>query len=285
MKRAVGFIALFLVLVAGVATAAEPRAVREQIVASMLVAGAIDIGPDGSVSAYELDHADKLTSDIIGFLDDNITQWRFEPVEIDGKVVRARARMSMRLVAKKASDKQHSVRIVGTNFGSYDDGESPRSRGKLKPPSYPEAAAYAGVGGTVYLVARIGRDGRVQDVVAEQVNLKIVASERDMQKLRDLFARSTIRTAKKWEFDPPRSGPEVNNSHWSVRVPVDFVAHGQKEREAWEWDAYVPGPRQTVPWRGKGDAGIAPDAIAAGGVYPDRPGGPRLLTPLDPSEI
>ena len=76
------------------------------------------------------------------------------------------------------------------------------------------------------LLAFIGREGdrreRLQDVVAEQVNLRVVTTENMMGKLRDMFADASISAARKWEFTPPARGDDVDAEYWSVRVPVDF---------------------------------------------------------------
>ena len=133
----------------------------------------------------------------------------------------------------------------------------------------------------MYLVLRVGRDGTVQEVVAEQVNLRVLASEREMAVFRDLLARPAMMTARKWQFDFPTRGEDADKPFMSVRVPVDFVMPDRSSEKAGEWNAYVPGPRQPVPWRDWNADFQAPDALASGGVYPDRPTGPRLLTGLD----
>lgn len=269
---------LGLFLVAGATHALGPGGVRKQAEASMLVRGTLDITPDGRVSSHQLDGADKLPSGVVKLLAERIAQWQFEPVLVDNRAVPARSPMQLRLVAKRDGD-NYLLRIAGATFGAPPEGEWPSSQGKLAPPRYPKEAAYAGVSGTVYLVLRVGRDGRVEDTVAEQVNLRFVASEGAMTRWRALLANAAASTAKDWKFSPPTRGEEVDAPFWSVRVPVDFT-FDMKEGKAGEWLAYVPGPRQPVPWRTWDDARLSPDAVAAGGVYPDRPTGPRLLTPL-----
>lgn len=136
--------------------------------------------------------------------------------------------------------------------------------------------------GTVYLVLRIGRSGRVEEVLAEQVNLGVVArSEAEMARWRDMFVEASVPTAKRWKFAPPTTGPHVNDPFWSVRVPIAYLLPGQKRPEYGQWEAYVPGPRQRIPWDAPSeDNASGPDALAAGGVY-QVGAGRRLLTPLD----
>jgi hypothetical protein len=136
-----------------------------------------------------------------------------------------------------------------------------------------------GAAGTAYLVLKIGRDGRVADAVAEQVNLRVVASEKNMARLRKLFAGAALAGAKKWTFNPPTIGEEADDPYWSVRVPVAFFTDHLQLPKDTEWHSYVPGPRNPIPWRSEQPTD-SPDALAAGGVYPLDNNGPRLLTPL-----
>src|SRR5690606_6196676 len=98
----------------------------------------------------------------------------------------------------------------------------------LRPPGYPGQALSIGVQGTVYLALRVGRSGRVEESMVEQVNLLAVASDRSMAYLRDLFAMSAIEAARRWTFRPPTRGESVDDDSWTVRVPVDYRLGGQQ---------------------------------------------------------
>ena len=267
----------------GVAEAANTRGeVRKQVEASVLVQGAIDIEPDGRVAGYQIDQQKALTPAMVAAIDPIIRAWRFEPVLVDGKAVRARSPMGLRLVARPDGD-NFKLRIAGVNFGRTDEDndESPSARGKLERPAYPSEAVYDGVGGVVYLVVRIGRDGTVEDVIAEQVNLRAVGTELEMERYRKLLTAAAMKVARRWRFNYPTRGEDADKPFISARVPVDFIHSARPEEKVGEWIAYVPGPRQSVPWRNWDAAMQAPDAIAAGGIYPDRPTGPKLLSGLD----
>jgi len=258
--------------------------VRKQAEASMLVTGTIDIDASGNVTSYRIEQADALPKAMLDVVDGRVRGWRFEPVVVDGKARPARAPMQLRLVTKQEGDR-YLLRIAGASFSTYDknDTESPRLRGgKLSPPKYPELAYFNNVSGTVYLVARVGRDGSVEEAIAEQVNLRAVGTEKEMAQFRYLLGEETRRVAlRHWKFNFPTTGPDADAPFVSVRVPVDFVFHGQQQEAPGKWIAYVPGPRQEVPWRNWDAAVQAPDAVLAGGIYPDKPKGPRLLTDLD----
>ena len=152
----------------------------------------------------------------------------------------------------------------------------------MTPPRYPQAAAQAGVGGTVYLVLRVGLDGAVQDVAVEQANLRILASEHALTRWRNLLGGAAMDRAKHWRFAVPTKGAEAERPWWVVRVPVDFVAPRYTQPKEFEWQAYIPGPRPLIPWvdpasRSRGDA------LAAGGIYTEQDS-LELLTPLAPPD-
>ena len=276
MKRIIMGVALWACALA--ASAAGPAAVRKQVEMSMLVTGTIDIGPDGGVRAHVLDGREALPPGVVTLIDGVLPQWRFEPPRVEGKPVIARTKMSLRIVAKRQEDDSYVVGVRGYNFGEPAGvpGESVTSD-HLSSPAYPEAAYRAGIKGTVYLLLRIGREGKVEEAVAEQVNLTVVGNERQMRLGRDALSRAALNKAKSWVFNPPTKGKAADGPFWSVRVPVDFQFTGEKSAANGEWEAYVPGP-QIKPWWVDGDALGSPDAMIAGGLY-QVGDGPRLLTP------
>lgn len=278
-----------LLLAWAFAAPAGVKEVRKQIEASMLVTGHILVEADGSVSGVEMDQADKLPKGVTNLVAQASGTWKFEPIVLDGVARKARARMSLRVVAKKLDDGRYELFLRGAHFGkealsaeeqqAQAGAESIRSV-QLSPPNYPDAAAQMGARGTVYLILKIGADGAVQDAIAEQVNLQVLGKEHEMEQMRTLLSKSALSASKRWKFQPPTEGALADDGVWLVRVPVDYKFHGQKTVGYGEWDAYVPGPRQQAPWAsdGTGD-NEGNDAIVAGGIYPVGQG-LRLLTPL-----
>ena len=271
---------LLLMSCVGAVSAGGPSAVRKQVESSLLVKGTIDLHADGSVAGYALDKPDAVPEGIVGMIARAVPMWRFEPIEITSGATRARANMSMRIVAKKTDSGDFNVQIRGAQFfGQERPGESVTSA-KLQPPAYPEMAARSGVGGTVYTVVKIGRDGRVEDAIVEQVNLRVISNARDMEQWRAVLAKAALRAVKDWTFNPPTTGEEVGKPYWTARVPIEFVAPDQRLPTEDKWEAYVPGPRQTASWITQDSGAEAADALAGGGVYPVGTG-PRLLTALN----
>jgi len=260
-----------------------PAGVRKQVEASMRVTGAIHIATDGSVERVELDARDKLPKDIADFVESNMAAWQFEPVLVDGVRRRALTRVSALLVGKTIGGGQMSVSIRGADFS--DDRivpETQRIAGRqMRPPGFPMSAAEEGAQGTVYLLVKVERDGTVGDVSTEQVNLRFVAGEPQMDRHRERFARVAMAAARGWTFAPPTEGEQASQPYWIVRVPVDFNFTGPLPYG--KWQVYVPGPRARPGWAPQEDApGFSPDALAEGGIH--QAGGshaPKLLTPLD----
>ena len=186
---------------AGVVLAAGPAAAAERAEASMLVTGRIVVATDGSVHRFSLDHADKLPAPVTDLVDRNVPKWRFQPVLKDGRAVMAQATMNLRVVATPQGGEDYTLAIRGVHFGS--DGEAfGQERIRTVPPRYPQAAIRAQVSGDVYLVIKINPAGQVADVMAEQVNLGIAGTDRQMKVMRSMLARSAVDAARNWVFKP-----------------------------------------------------------------------------------
>ncbi len=177
--------------------------------------------------------------------------------------------------------------MTSVDFSDYDPSStSTVTRKSMPPPRYPEDAFRNGGQGDVLLLVKVARDGTVADVIAEQVNMTVVAPERAMARMRDILAKASISGARKWTFVPPTTGEDSTRDSWTVRVPVTFAlndnGNAQPERYG-RWRAFIPGPRQAAPWRKPDAAGQAgSDLLPAGGVYmvDGTQRGLRLLTPL-----
>lgn len=274
------------------AFAVGPRAVRKQAEASMLVTGRVMIERDGSVNGWTIDQREKLPEVVASLVDGAVPTWKFDPVLVDGQPVRGSARMSLRVKASRAPDDSGDFSLsIGDGYFGRDaldaggreslglEGEYV-SRGTLKPPQYPLAALQSNVQGTVYLALRVNRQGAVDEVVAEQVNLRSVGSERSMKWMRDTLSGAAVKAARGWTFRPPTVGESVDDAFWSVRVPVDYAIGDAEQAGYGQWAVYIPGPRAPVPWRNvREEDGASPDTLVAGEIY-QAGAGLKLLTPI-----
>lgn len=265
--------------------AAMPDAVRAQVENSMLVTGRVEIAADGSTTRVLLDQPGKLPSGVIDLVESTASQWRFEPVLVEGVPSAVRARMNLRVVARRSGADEYSIAVRGATFGgSADPADGTQlAKKQMSPPRYPEAAYNQGFQGVVYLVARVGRDGAVAEVFPEQVNLTVYGKRGEMETARKLLADAALRAARRWEFLPPSKGPSATAPHWVVRIPVAFKMSpkglGGREPAYGSWEAYLPGPRAPAPWRDDSDTASS-DAIGDGQLLVAG-SGPRLLTPLE----
>lgn len=284
--------ALLCLLFCGLALAEGISEVRKRAEASMLVTGWVVVGPDGRVQSHVLDKVEKLPPEVVNLISRASATWRFEPVMVDGKPVVAKAKMSLRLVAQKEDGGNNNfvVRVAGATFGESEDGDDSVRYKDRSAPRYPELALRARVSGTVYLLVRVDRNGKTADVAAEQVNLNVADTDKGMQTWRRVLADASIKAARQWTYEVPTSGPHANDDYWMVQIPVAFhmVQAGVSEGYNYgRWQAYVPGPKEPIPWLSKyprtnDDKGGSTDALADDGIHMVG-SGLRLVTPLDHS--
>jgi len=291
MMRSSLFLALALAVSGGgalidTADAQTAREVRRQAEASMTLSGVIDIGREGQVEGFQLDRREKVDAGVAGFVDKAVQSWRFEPTLVDGKPMPARTTVHLRLIAGNMEGNSMQVRVVDARFGKLGGSSAPSTddvtAAKTRAPVYPPQAASIRGQGTVMLLVKVGRDGKVADVIAEQTNLTVVGPERTMNQLRDVLAKASVRSAREWTFNPPTTGEDKDRDFWTVRVPVNYFFDKQSERYG-RWTAYIPGPRLQAPWKTGEETQVAgTDLLPEGGVYMvgRAQEGPRLLTPL-----
>jgi hypothetical protein len=274
---------LLCLVLSGAAVASGPGGVRKRVQASMVLTGTIVVAPDGSVRGYVIDHADKIEPQAMALISGTIPTWKFEQVLRGGHAVVAKAKMSLRVVAKPVGDGNYALSINGTHFGQNGPGEDISYKDRAQP-IYPAQALRGRVAGTVYLVLRVGRQGQVEDAAAEQVNLAVVASDQALTQWRTILAKSALVAARKWTFNIPVSGEHHNEAYWIARVPVNYslAIPGQPRVDNYgTWQSYVPGPKELVPWiEDKRLLSGSPDALPGDGLYPLDQHGLHLMTAL-----
>lgn len=250
---------------------------------SMLVTGTITVNPDGGVQAYTVEGLDKLPPAVRQIIQKTVSRWQFVPIMAGGKAVAAKAGMSLRIVADMVDAQHARVSIAGAAFGcdarpkSNLPGECPAGTAvhyvHRDPPSYPMNALQARVGGEVFLVLQVGRDGRVSQAAVRQVNLYSVTDS--SAHYRKVLADATLRAASKWQFSIPTTGPNAAKEHWVVQVPVNYTLGpccSAPTHRYGQWNAYLPGPVQNIPWDHENTSSASrtsADAIASasGGLF------------------
>jgi TonB family protein len=278
-------LAITLTLTALTTWASGTKEMRKQAEASMLLTGSVEVARDGSLRSYQLDQPEKIDSAIRDFVDSNIKSWSFA-VDSLPPGVSANATilndMSILVVAKPLEGDKFSLRLAASDFSPRNPQAGTGFAYKhIKPPEYPSSAVRARVQGRVFLLVKLAADGAVEDAIAEQVNLGVVASsEKEMERWRTVLATSALNAVKRWTFTVPTRGQQASQSSFLVRVPVAYDILPKRKEEYGKWVTYIPGPRHANQWeQADANPGFAPDALAAnGGVYSN--GGLRLKSPL-----
>jgi hypothetical protein len=256
---------------------------RAAIESSLTLQGEIEINSKGEVQKVSLSQKDKIAPDIAAFVERRVSTWKFQPVLLDGAPVAASSKMSVFLTAKKNPEGGHKVFITSANFDNSKPGEVV-SGNYLSPPKFPRDAAYSGVYGTVYVAVQVGRDGKVQQAAVQRVDMKVLASPSVARKFRSILAKTSVDKAKTWTFHPPTSGKSVNDPYWTLFVPVEFMNPNANEplRTYGEWNTYVRGPAEIIPWPVSPSEDKKLSALSAGSIY-QVGSGLKLISPLDES--
>lgn len=247
---------------------------------SMVVTGTVTVNPAGDVQGYTLYEQDKLPPMVRQIVQATVPHFQFLPIIVDGGAIAAETGMSLRVVVRTTTNaKQGTIRVAGAEFGCAAGrarkllpSECPKGTAvsyvQRRPPNYPMDALQARMGGEVFLVLQIGRDGHVSQAAVRQVNLYSLSGWPDHY--REVLAKASLRAASRWQFNIPTNGPNAAKDHWVVQVPVNFWVGPPGSAPAQhygQWNAYLPGPVQDIPWAGAdGASGGSADAIAGGGV-------------------
>jgi len=269
---------------------------RKSVEMSMLVTGLIAVNPDGSVYGYSLDDREELPTDVVKLIDETLPEWKFTPVVVSGKPVLAKALMSLRIVARQNSRGQYQASVEGASFArdTVQSLKSPEcghgaclTPAKRKPPAYPFELLRDRVSGTVYVVLKVNREGRVANAAVRQIDLRKIGDEGDLKSWRFALTRASLAAVRDWIFNIPTTGDEANSDAWVVTIQINYLLNGITPPLTYgHWDVYVPGPVQDVPWMNDGSQRTASnesaDAIPDNGVAFVADSRFVLLTPLSP---
>ncbi len=273
------FVFVLLILFAGMSFAA-----KSPMEMSMLLEGEIQVSSQGQVARHEIKDADKVPSAVLNFVNASVESWEFEPPVVDGQSVALLNTMRILVVAQEKDDGSYELRIQSAAFSPADGSDTGYevATEDMAAPRYPRDAARVGAGARVFLVLKIGRNGQVEDVFAEQINIITsgmrISSDRD---LHAAFERASVETARRWKFIPPSRGEQADADYWTLRVPITYFM-GSAPRAAYgRWEPYLRTPRKAADWAGARLLASSPEAMLdgkpriAGGVS-----GLRLKTPI-----
>lgn len=221
--------------------------------ASMLVTGTVELNTDGSLHNYTLDHQEKLQAAVVDLIQRNVPAWRFtfssQPTSMP------KESMSLRIVAKNIDQQHTTLSIAGVQLddAAMAGNDYVHSVEHKPAPVFPSYSLHGGVSGSVYLLVKVGRDGKVADIATEQVNLRKEYEQTNMELYRKDLADAAEKAVRQWTFVTPTTGKWVNEKYWLLRMPVNFhIANTDMDLHSGfdygTWEVYIPGPRKRVPW-------------------------------------
>lgn len=214
------------------------RPLRYEIDAS----GTLTIEPDGRVSEVDLE----MKPAVREAYRRAIKGWTFDPVEVDGRVVRAKAHF--RLVGFGLPiDGSREVQLGVEHVWFLDPPQVREAASSplqpLRPPTYPSNAAQAAFGATVELLLKIAQDGSVADAGVASLSLDAwqIESRRRAEDFAESFAERALRAARDWSF----AGHPDATPGGTVIVPVTFHP---PQRPLDGWRPQIPVDVTLLPW-------------------------------------
>lgn len=267
-----------------VASVAQAGSVKDSAEASMLVTGTLQVMPDGNVGSYTLDKPEKLPAAVVDLIKRNVPSWKFAL-----KAPRAtptNEAMSLRVVAHDVDANHMTLQLAGASFSDIDEPDNASLQWAHRAaPNYPKLSQDNHVSGDVYLIARVGRDGKIINVAVEQVNLRrFIPDSNQMARFRKDLADAALRAARNWTFTPPTEGDQANAASWDAQIPCHFNIGGEDAASTpyGGWAVYVRGPRENIAWlNDTSDLAQSPETIPDGSIR-QAGAGATLVTPLAP---
>ena len=236
------------------------QAVRATAESALTVTGTIDVDAAGKVVGFTIDQPDKLPAGVVKMANENIPAWTFEATTLPDGVRATRMRMSMLFVAREIKRGEHRIALRHPTFAPFEAGPQMALASGARGISYPVRAAQYGVTGTVFLMVRVDRSGKVTDALVEQVNLGVVDVESSMATWRKLLGDAALKGTRHMQFEVPDGLFEDGQATIVGRLPVAFVLESRPRAAYGSWSTYVPGPRAQIPW---------PEAAALTDTAPD----------------
>ena len=116
--------------------------------------------------------------------------------------------------------------------------------------------------------------------------MSVVASDDVLRVGRNILSKAALVKARQWRFQVT-AARLAEEGPIDVRVPIDFKLGRVPKDEVkgpvyGKWQAYVPGPYASIPWRPAVSGSRALGALAGGGLYPVDSG---IKLKKDPAEI
>ena len=80
---------------------------RKQAESSLLITGAVEIDQAGHLSHMTIDQREALPPGVVELVETASSGWLFKPVVVDGRAMRAKGPMTLRVVARKFDEDKY----------------------------------------------------------------------------------------------------------------------------------------------------------------------------------
>src|SRR5262245_14100057 len=115
MKRAAWIVLLTVLTAPAWAAGKAADGVRKQVEMSMVLTGKVRIADDGSVRGLQIDRESEVPSAVAELVRGDVSRWKFDPVHAGEALADEATSMTVRVVARAASDQgdgKYAVHIV-----------------------------------------------------------------------------------------------------------------------------------------------------------------------------
>jgi hypothetical protein len=190
---------------------------------------------------------------------DMVMAVRFEPVEVDGRIVNAETDMRVAITAERLDDGGLKLALDNVSFPQAKRvpkllPDQPTATHKVTP-RFPSEALRLGANADLLAVVRFGPDGNVVDAAVEQAALVHArARPADAAPVLTLFERATLQALRQWKVDPAGMPADSRVANGFVAyIPVTFRLGGRNgempaETKPGEWSLETRTTRRVPAW-------------------------------------
>lgn len=209
----------------------------------MTASGTLVVEPDGRVTEVALD----MPASTRKLYREAMLRWTFRPVEIDGRVVRAKVHFLLAATGESVPG-SGDVRLGIDHVWFIDPPSTADASGErepvndMKPPHYPMRPAREGFGAQVDVLVRLDAQGRVVDAGVDRLFLGATQIRQPGRAaaFAKQFASASLRAAKDWII----RDPEVLAAGSAI-VPVRYTP---PQRSPEGWQPLIPVEVSQMPW-------------------------------------
>ena len=220
------------------------------------VDGMIEIDGKGKVSNYTIEKGRKaLTPAVAERLNKQVRGWSFEPIQVDGQPVIARARMRVTLLAQERPD-GFVVSVDNVTFPPLRDAvvpdAKPEARLRMLKTSrirYPDEFEQRGLDATVLVSFKLNADGGFADAAIVQTSIPDrVGKPEEFGRLAAILEAEVMRAVPRFKFAvdyPAGAEPETQTG----MLPIVFLMEGQpKDQPRGLWRTETRSIKRTPAW-------------------------------------